>query len=628
MTADRSAPPPGAARLTARVTACVLAAWLAAVALPAAPAARGTPPPAPDAAGAQPHTAAPAGLRGAALARRVDRMVEKMPLPQRVGQLFTTYVYGSDANTPDPRNTELYGVATPAEVVEKYHLGGVIYFAWSDNLGGGPRQIARLSNGLQRAALGSGPHLPLMISTDQEHGVVTRVGPPATQFPGSMALGAARSRESARRAAAISGRELRALGINQNFAPVADVNVNPANPVIGVRSFSSDPALAASLTSAQVRGHQQRGGVASTVKHFPGHGDTATDSHTGIPYITHTRREWERVDAPPFRAAVAAGTDAIMTGHLVMPALDPTETPATLSEPILSGLLREELGYDGVVVTDALTMDGVRATYGDDRIPVMALNAGADVLLMPKDMDVAYRAVLDAVRTGEIPGQRIEEAVARVLKLKITRGVVARPLVNAEQAAERVGTDRSLACARAVSDRTTTLVKNDTGLLPFSEAPDSMLVAGAGSAETDALVAAVADRGTDTTRVVTGTRPTDTDIADVVAQAGRHAVTVVLTQRATHRGVDPDRQQAKLVQALLDTGRPVVVAAVRDPYDVAAFDSAPVYLATYSTEAVSMASLAKVVYGERAPTGRLPVAIPTLGAPDTDLYPFGHGLTW
>ena len=566
-------------------------------------------------------------LSGPALNRFVKRVVAEMPLEHKVGQLFTTFVHGTDADTPDPRNTELYGVATPAEVVEKYHLGGVIYFTWSDNVADGPQQIARLSNGLQRAAVDSGSQVPLLVSTDQEYGQVTRIGPPATQLPGSMALGAADDKDLARKAAALGGEELRAMGINQDFAPVADVNVNPANPVIGVRSFSSDPAAVSALTAAQVKGYQDDAGIAAAAKHFPGHGDTEVDSHTGVPVITHTREEWERIDAPPFRAAVEAGVDMVMTGHLVMPELDPSETPATLSQPILTGLLREELGFDGVVITDALEMAGVRERYGDDRIPVMALQAGADVLLMPKDLDVAYQAVLDAVDSGELTEERIDASVTRILTLKAENGVLADPFVDEKAVSDHVGTADHLRQAQEIADRTTTLVKNDDGALPFADAPATMLVAGAARAETEALVAAAEQRGTRATALVTGTKPTDEEIADALARAAEHEVTVVLTQRATHPATDPDGRQAELVRRLLEDGRRVVVAAVRDAYDIAAFPEVPAYLATYSTTDVAMEALAGVLYGERAPSGALPVSVPTADG-QGELYPLGHGLTW
>lgn len=530
-----------------------------------------------------------------------------LSLEEKVGQLFVNYVYGPTADTPDPRNMAKYGVATGAEAVRKYHLGGVIYFAWTDSLAN-PQQIAGLSNGLQAAS-----GVPLLISTDQEHGVVSRVGPPATQFPGNMALGAGRSGEDARRAAAIGGRELKALGITTNFAPVADVNVNPLNPVIGVRSFSSDPELAAYLTAAQVSGYQRDAGIAATAKHFPGHGDTTVDSHTGIPVIDHTRAEWEAIDAPPFEAAIDAGIESIMTAHIVVPSLDPSGDPATLSRPIITGILREQLGFDGVVITDSLGMKGVRDKYGDAEIPLRALEAGVDQLLMPVDMDLAYNSVLNAVRSGRISEERIDQSVQRILRLKSRLGI--GPVDPA-----KVGTPAHLAAAQRITDKTTTLVKNDADLVPLARQARSVLVAGWGSGPTQTLAARLAARGATVAVRASGDSPTDAQISDAVTQARARDLTVVLTMKAWDTTVtDKQARQQKLVKALLDTGRPVIVVAVRDPYDIAYFNHAPTFLATYSYTAAALESLAKVLYGEIAARGRLPVAIPPL-------YPFGHAV--
>ncbi|WP_433009947.1 glycoside hydrolase family 3 protein [Kribbella sp. CA-294648] len=552
----------------------------------------------------------------------------RMTLEEKVGQLFVTYAYGATATTADPRNVTAYGVATPAEVVAKYKLGGVIYFAWTGSVAN-PPQIAALSNGLQQTSLGVGQKVsvPLLISTDQEHGVVFRVGPPATQFAGAMALGAGRSTADAREAAAIAGAELRAVGVNQDYAPVADVNVNALNPVIGVRSFSSDPELVARLTAAQVDGYQRDGGIAATAKHFPGHGDTATDSHTGLPTIDHTREEWERIDAPPFRAAIAAGIDSIMTAHIVVPSLDPSGDPATLSKPIMTGILREELGYDGVVVTDSLGMAGVRQKYGDAEVPVLALEAGVDQLLMPPRMDIAYNAVLDAVRSGRISEKRLDQSVYRVLRRKHLNGLVDQPMVDVAAVPSVVGTPKHYAAAQRISDRSTTVVKN--ALLPLSNAARTILVTGYGVATTQTLANRLAARGATTTVRQTGATPTDAAITGAVAAAQTHDLTIVLTMKAWDTLVtDKQAKQQKLVKQLLATGKPVIVVAVRDPYDIAYFPAAPTYLATYSYADVSMESLAKVLYGEIAPAGKLPVDIPVAGDPSVTLYPFGHGLTW
>ncbi len=567
-----------------------------------------------------------AGPAAASSSDRIDQIIKRMTLEEKVGQLFVTYAYGQTADTTDPadvaHNEQDLGVANGKELIEKYHVGGIIYFAWSNNVAD-PEQIAGLSNGLQRVATAQRSGIPLQISTDQEHGVVTRVGPPATQLPGNMALGAGRSVPNAYDAARISGQELRAVGINQNFAPVADVNVNAQNPVIGVRSFGSDPSLVSDLVAASVDGYQSAN-VAATAKHFPGHGDTATDSHYGVPIINHSREEWERIDAPPFRAAISRGIDTIMTAHIVVPALDPSGTPATLSKPIITDILRGEMGYDGVVITDALTMQGVRDGFGDDRIPVLALKAGVDQLLMPAPgkLGIAYNAVLDAVRSGELTEARIDQSVHRVLQLKMTRGLF-KPknvFVDESKVSSLVGTEAHQKRAQEITDTTVTLVKDDTDTLPLANGAQKVLVTGA--SVTSGLAERISARGPAATAYNTGTAPSDATIAAAVAQAQASDQVVVATNKAwTSAG------QQKLVKQLLATGKPVVVVAVRDPYDIAYFTDAPTYLATYSTTAISVESLARVLFGEVQPAGLLPVAIPIAGDPGATLYPFGHGLT-
>ncbi|MEU4712449.1 glycoside hydrolase family 3 protein [Micromonospora purpureochromogenes] len=566
----------------------------------------------------------------------ITSTLRHMSLEQKVGQLFSTYVYGGDASEPTAAdraaNRAAFGVETPAEVIDRFHLGGVCYFSWSHNLDS-PRQIAGLSNGLQRAALGDGSkgRVPLLISTDQEQGTVLRMPAPAAQFPGAMALGAGRSPQDARTSADITGRELRAVGIHQPYAPIADVNVNPGNPVIGVRSFGADPTLVAELTAAQVTGFQDGAGVTAVAKHFPGHGDTATDSHTGLPVINHSRAEWDRIDAPPFRRAISAGVESIMTAHIVVPALDPSGDPATLSPTILTGVLRGELGFRGVIVTDALNMAGVRQKYGDERVPVLAIKAGADQLLMPPNLALARDAVLRAVATGELTERRIDESVRRILGVKYRQGLARSPLVDVEEAVRTVGAPGHLAAVAQVTDPTLTAVRNDAGLLPLAGTGRSVLVTGWNSAAF-APVATVADgftaRGARTT-ARPATLPSDAVIAATATQAAEHDLTVVLVNKAWDTAItDPRATQQRLVAALLATGKPVVVVAVRDPYDIAHLPGVTTYLATYSYTRAAMDALVRVLHGELSPRGRLPVTIPTAEGAGTVLYPYGHGLTW
>ncbi|UOB12754.1 glycoside hydrolase family 3 protein [Streptomyces sp. HP-A2021] len=579
-------------------------------------------------------TAGPSHAAGAPDDKQLRALVSRMTLEEKVGQLFVMRVYGHSATTPDQAdvdaNLKEIGVRTAAELVAKYRVGGIIYFAWAHNTRE-PHQIADLSNGIQRASLELPRGLPVIVSTDQEHGIVARVGRPATLFPGAMAVGAGGSRSDARTLGRIAGRELRAMGIRQDYSPVADVNVNPANPVIGVRSFGADPRAVAALVAAEVAGYQGSG-VAATAKHFPGHGDTNVDSHTGFPTITHSRELWEKLDAPPFRAAIAAGIDSIMTAHLMVPALDDSGDPATLSRPILTGILRERLGYDGVVVTDSLGMEGVRTKYGDDRVPVLALKAGVDQLLNPPDLDLAWHAVLDAVRGGELTEARLDESVLRILRLKTKLGLFRAPYVSQGGVDRTVGTRAHLAAADRIAERTTTLLVNEGRLLPLSRRRyPKLLVVGADPASpsgttgppTGVLAAALTGLGFTATALSTGTSPSAATIARAVA-AARDADAVV----AATYNVTAGSGQKTLVDQLVATGKPVVAVAIRNPYDVAQLPSVPACLAAYSWTDVELRAAARVIAGRVEPRGTLPVPVQRADDPEQVLYPIGYGLTY
>ena len=360
-------------------------------------------------------------------------MLAKMSTREKVGQLFMPTLPGS---TP----------AQGAALVERYHLGGVIYFPVNLRT---PRQTAELSNGLQKAAMKHGG-VPLVISTDEEQGPVSRL-PYITRFPANKSLASGRHPDqNVRTAARVTGEELRAVGINQDNAPDADVNVNPRNPVIGVRSFGADPQKVAHLVGVAIDAYRATG-VATVAKHFPGHGDTATDSHTGLPIINHTRAQWERVDAPPFRAAVEHHSDVIMTAHIVVPRLDPSRNPATMSKTVLGGLLRGRLGFQGVIITDSLQMAGATVKFGPQEAAVRAVVAGADMLLMPQNLGRAYTAVLKAVESGRISKSRLDEAVTHILHMKYERGMFRSPYVDAAKASQVIGSKEHQKAARQVA---------------------------------------------------------------------------------------------------------------------------------------------------------------------------------
>ncbi|WP_431988325.1 glycoside hydrolase family 3 protein [Streptomyces parvulus] len=585
------------------------------------------------AAGVSAVTAAPAAAHQRD--HRLKKIIARMSVEAKIGQLFVPYFYGASATSPSQvdqdRNLKELGVRTVAELIAKYQVGGVIYFSgWTNNLHD-PHQIADLSNGVQRASLALPVPVPSLISIDQEHGVNVRIGSGATQLPGAMALGAGRSLSDARAAGWISGTELAALGIHQNFAPVADVNVNPANPIINVRSFGADAREVGRMVGAQVTGYQQAG-VVACAKHFPGHGDTGEDSHTGLPVITHTREEWERIDAPPFRAAIAAGVDSIMTAHLQVPALDPSNEPATLSPTILQDVLRGELGFDGVIVTDALNMQGVRTKYGDDRVPVLALKAGADQLLFPPSIDVAYNGVLAAVRTGEITEDRLDASVLRILRVKEKAGLLSgTPFVSRRDVDRVVGSRRHRLTAARIAERTTTLLVNEDGALPLRRGRGKLLVVGASPAfPTDdtrttvpELAKAFDELGYRTTHLATGRTPDAAKIDEAVAAArGRDAVVV------TTDNVGATSTQRTLVSRLLATGVPVVHLAVRNPYDIAHLGDVPASLASYCWTEVELRAAARVIAGRVGPRGRLPVPVQRADDPSRVLFRTGHGLSY
>ncbi|MFF7290523.1 glycoside hydrolase family 3 protein [Streptomyces griseorubiginosus] len=578
--------------------------------------------------------AASLALSGTAHAddHRLRSLISRMTLPEKVGQLFVMRVYGHSATAPDQAdidaNLQEIGVRTAAEMIAKYRVGGIIYFTWAHNTRD-PHQIADLSNGIQRASLEQPRGLPVLVSTDQEHGIVCRVGEPATLFPGAMAMGAGGSRGDARTLGRIAGQELRAIGIRQNYSPVADVNVNPANPVIGVRSFGSDPRQVAALVAAEVAGYQGAR-VAATAKHFPGHGDTAVDSHYGFPVITHSRALWEDLDAVPFRAAIRAGIDSIMTAHIQFPALDASGDPATLSRPILTGILRGELGYDGVVVTDSLGMEGVRTKYGDDRVPVLALKAGVDQLLNPPSLDVAWNAVLNAVRDGELTEARLDESLLRILRLKARLRLFEEPYVSQSGVTRTVGTRAHLSAADRIAERTTTLLVNEQRLLPLSRRTHrKLLVLGADPASpsgttgppTGVLAAALTELGFTATALSTGTAPSAAVVAQALAAARDEDAVIVGTYNVTSA-------QKTLVEQLVASGKPVVALAIRNPYDVAQLPTVPAYLATYSWADVELRAAARVIAGKAAPRGRLPVPVQRADDPAKVLYPVGYGLSY
>ncbi|ROO89952.1 beta-N-acetylhexosaminidase [Actinocorallia herbida] len=478
-------------------------------------------------------------------------LVEQMSVQEKVGQLLL----------PTVRDA-----ADGAKLVQDYGVGGFIYFPGNLKT---PRKAAELSQALQEKS-----EIPLFLGVDEETGIVSRTDF-ATAFPGAMALGATGDPELARQAALTTGAELKAIGVNLNFAPVADVNVDPRNPVIGVRSFGSDPDAVGGFVAAAVDGYRTAG-VAAVAKHFPGHGDTSVDSHTGLPEIDHTVKQWQELDAPPFRAAIEAGVDAIMTGHLVVPALDKSKVPATMSKKILTGVLREQLGFRGVIVTDSLQMAGAQVEGGAPEAAVRAVLAGADLLLMPPDPAATHAALVKAVKKGRISQNALDAAVIRVLTMKEARGLFAGTTVDPSAAAAAQHTPEHRATALDVATRAVTVVR-DKDVLPLK---GKVYVSGP---ESDRVAAALKAEG--------------------VKIGGADSPTHVITT------VTPGSETSSYLASL--AGRRKVVAVVLgSPYGLRQTGEAQAAVATYSSSATSLRGLAKVLTGRAVPQGKLPVDVP------------------
>lgn len=562
-------------------------------------------------------TGKPKEGKAAADEEEIHRLIEGMTLEEKVGQLFIVHVYGRSLTDPayeDINRRNNRGGKNFQEVIENYHIGGVIYFNWTDNIGTPieAAQVNALSNGIQEIALEQENAIPLFISTDQEGGIVQRVTTPATVFPGNMAIGATRSEQFAATTGHVIGKELNSLGINMNFAPTVDVNMNPENPVIGVRSFGEDPDLVSRLGMAQIKAYEAEN-VIPTAKHFPGHGDTNVDSHYGLPIIDHDLETLHEVDLKPFKDAIDGGIEAIMTGHIVVPALDDSGLPATLSRPILTDLLRGEMGFDGLIITDSLDMSGANV-LPPERVPVEAFKAGVDILLNPGNVAVAYNGMMEAVESGEISEERLDESVYRILRSKFEYGLFDNPFTAPEKI-EHIGTAEHLQAAEEIAEKSITLVKNEQDVLPVQES-EKVLLTGPSLSQPSRISDLLNEKGIAASSYPTGTSPTDSQIAQAAALAEDVDKIIVTTYTANTNA----RQQA-LVAALQDTGKPVIVSAHRNPYDIMAFPEVEGYLNSYSSLNVSMEAIAGVLTGDINPFGKLPVTIP-------DLYEIGHHLDY
>lgn len=485
-----------------------------------------------------------------------------------------------------------------------------------------PAQVRQLTGRLQELAQELGLP-PLLIATDQEGGQLMAVGEGVTLLPGNMALGATGSEELARQAGEVLGRELAAMGINVDYAPCVDVNINPRNPAVGTRSFGEDAQAVTRLAMALITGIQSQR-VAAVAKHFPGHGDTASDSHHGLPSVPHSIERLRSVELPPFAGAIRAGVKMVMSAHLALPAVDgPDAPPATLSRKILQGLLRDQLGFAGVTITDAMDMRAIRQgeLLGEDAL--RAVRAGIDLLLLTanaEDQARVFRALTRAIEDRLLDSAELAASAARVAALKAW---VVPP--DALPDLDVVGCAAHQQVADAIARGSVTLVRDEKRILPLRLTPGQRIAvvlprprdltpADTSSFVVPALAKALRAYHEAVDEYILPYAPADGDIAALLGQMPGHEVIIVGTLNA----YDQPGQQA-LVRRLLQTGLPVIVAALRLPYDLAAFPEAPVYACTYGILEPSMRALADALFGRIAFQGRLPVTIP-------GMYGVGFGL--
>lgn len=535
-----------------------------------------------------------------------------LTLRQKIGQLIMLWMLGDFA----PEGSA--ALDRMLRMVRDQEIGGVIVSV------GTPLDIASKLNVLQRAS-----KLPLFVGADLETGAGFRMRGAvylpglhdlngATNFPALIAVGAADDNVLAYEMGRITAIEARAVGIHLPFAPVLDVNSNPDNPIINTRAFGEDPARVASLGACFIRGVQEHGALA-TGKHFPGHGDTETDSHLALPIIRSGRDRLDAVELPPFRAAVEAGIGAFMTAHIALPLVaEEARLPATLSPRVLTGLLREEMGFDGLIFTDALDMNAIDRLFGRDEAAVLAILAGADVLLMPPDPEAAIRGVMNAVLTGRIPEARIDESVRRILLQKESLGLHLGAEVSLDAVHAQVGIPEHLAVAQTVAERSLTLLRNERGILPLLGTSSASVLSVTHRRTNDLMAGrAFEQRLRQTYTRLQGVNVTrDTPAAEwaqLLAQARGVELVVVslhVAAVASAGSVAVAPEMSAFITALAQARIPHIVVSFGNPYLLREFPSAQAYLLAWSGSNASQLAAARALFGEIPITGKTPTRIP------------------
>ena len=531
-----------------------------------------------------------------------------MSLREKIGQMLMVPFFGSFASAESPDYKSLL------HQVADNHVGGLILATAP-----GPYGIERsrvyptmiLANELQRSS-----KIPLLIGADFESGTAMRIEE-GTRFPSAMAIAATDNPDDARMAGACIAREARAAGIHWIFAPVADINENPDNPIINVRSFGEDPRRVAACVAGFVRGAEEYG-VLATAKHFPGHGDVSVDTHLALASVLGSRAKLEQHELAPFRAAIAAGARAIMPGHLAVPALESDATlPATLSRSILTGVLRKELKFRGLIITDALDMGAVMSLHPPGEIAVRAVDAGADVLLMPPVPDAAVEGLLRAVQSGRTPEERIDSSVRRILQAKERLHLHRNRLVNVARIAATFGLSEFQRTAEDIATRGVTLLRDTPNLLPLDATRPMRLLLVVLSADPDPCpgrwIEQVLREHADSVEVLRAdTRFIPVSMMKLPPPDSYDAAIAALFVRVADRKgtVGFPMDQREIVNQLLAAGRPVAIASFGSPYLIAQFPAARTWLAQFSTGPCSQRTAAGALFGQNAISGKIPVTVP------------------
>lgn len=523
--------------------------------------------------------------------------IKDMTLEQKVGQMF---IAGFESPFIDEHVTK---------IIKECHIGNIIYF--SRNLKN-PKQLFEMNKELQKMAFKEN-NAPLFISIDQEGGMVTRIPSGATFFPGNMALSAGGTREDAYNEGCYCGEELNALGINMNLAPVLDTNNNPNNPVIGVRSYGEDPKRVAEFGTAYIKGLQEKG-VIATGKHFPGHGDTSTDSHLDLSLVPHDKKRLNEVEMYPFKEAIKNGLGAIMSAHVIFPAYESEKLPATLSKKVLTDLLRGELHFSGLILTDCMEMKAIATYFGTEKAAVMAVEAGADLICISHTLEKqtgAYNNLLDAVKSGRISEEKIDESVKRILAYKNKLEVDKFLNSNFDDCEAVINNGAHRKFAERISENSITLLKNE-GMLPLKSGEKVLTVSsnavsltGADDSLSERSISKILSRNFESFHnEVIDIKPSDESIKHIVGLCSGFDKVIVFTYNAHIY-----KEQAELVKKIYGVNKNVIVIAMRNPYDINEFKSVPCYVAVYEYTPNSLNSIVKFMKGTIPAKGKCPVSL-------------------